>query len=51
MEQAEWDLEAAIEAYREEEEWEKEHPLEAQQRAKKGKSAKVTGMRRFVGAT
>lgn len=49
MEQAEWDLDAAIAAYREDEQWEKEHPLEAQQKAKKGKSAKNVGMRRFVG--
>nr|OQO25336.1 hypothetical protein B0A51_06698 [Rachicladosporium sp. CCFEE 5018] len=51
LEQNEWELEAAVESYREDERWEKEHPLEAQQRAKKGKSAKVTGMRRFVGTT
>ena len=55
LRQAEWDLEAAMEAYREDERWEREHPLEAQARAKKGKGngmgmgTKSVGMRRFVG--
>lgn len=49
LKQSDWNLENAIEAYREDEQWEKEHPLEAKQKAKKGKSAKDTGMRRFVG--
>jgi len=49
MKQSDWNLDAAIEAYREDERWEKEHPLEAKERAKKGKSAKDAGMRRFVG--
>ncbi|KAK1810275.1 hypothetical protein LTR12_015383, partial [Friedmanniomyces endolithicus] len=51
--QAEWELETAIEAYREDERWEKEHPLEAKVKAKKGKrpadTPKTVGMRRFVG--
>lgn len=49
LKQSDWNLENAIEAYREDEQWEKEHPLEAKQKAKKSKSAKDTGMRRFVG--
>jgi len=51
MQQNDWDLEAAIEAYKEDERWEKEHPLEVLQMAKKGKSAKNVGMRRFVGSS
>jgi hypothetical protein len=51
LEQSDWDLEAAIEAYREDERWEKEHPLEAKSRTKKGKAAKDAGMRRFVGGS
>ncbi|KAK1810317.1 hypothetical protein LTR12_015339, partial [Friedmanniomyces endolithicus] len=51
--QAEWDLDTAIEAYREDERWEKEHPLEANAKAKRGKkpaeTPKTVGMRRFVG--
>ena len=53
LQQAEWELETAIEAYREDERWEKEHPLEAKAKAKKGKrpadTPKTVGMRRFVG--
>ena len=42
----------AIAAYRDDERWELEHPLEAKKRAKHGKKkAKEVGMRRFVGAT
>lgn len=41
----------AVEAYQEDERWEKEHPLEAKEKAKKGKSAKSVGMRRFVGSS
>jgi hypothetical protein len=47
MQQADWSLEAAIEAYREDERWEKEHPMQAHE---KGKKAKSVGMRRFVGS-
>lgn len=46
---AEWDLQAAIDAYRDDEQWEKDHPLEAKQQ-KKGKSASNVGMRRFLGS-
>ncbi len=53
LQQAEWDLDTAIEAYREDERWEKEHPLEANAKAKRGKkpaeTPKTVGMRRFVG--
>lgn len=49
LKQSDWNLEAAVEAYREDEQWEKDHPLEAKQKAKKEKTAKETGMRRFVG--
>ena len=48
LQQTEWDLETAIEAYKDDERWEKEHPLEARQKIKNGK-AKDAGMRRFVG--
>lgn len=51
LKQAEWNLESAIAAYREDEQWEKDHPLEAKQKGKKGKNAKEVGMRRFVGAS
>lgn len=54
LEQSDYDLDLAIDAYKEDERWEKEHPLEAQEKAKRGKaktkSAKDAGMRRFVGS-
>lgn len=50
LEQADWSLEGAVEAYREDERWEQEHPLEARESAKKGKAARNAGMRRFVGS-
>ena len=49
LQQADWDLEIAIVAYKDDERWEKEHPLEAKQKVKNGKKAKDVGMRRFVG--
>lgn len=50
LQQSEWDLDAAIAAYKDDERWELEHPLEAKKRAKNGKKkAKDVGMRRFVG--
>ena len=49
LKQADWNLDDAIEAYKEDERWEKEHPLETRQRTKKGQSVKNVGMRRFVG--
>ncbi|CZS99859.1 uncharacterized protein RAG0_08148 [Rhynchosporium agropyri] len=45
--QAEYDLDAAIEAYKEDERWEKEHPIEANVKGK-GKMHDV-GKRRFTG--
>lgn len=48
MQQADWDFEAAVEAYREDERWEKEHPMQTQE---KGKKAKSVAMRRFVGSS
>jgi hypothetical protein len=48
MQQADWDFDAAIEAYKEDERWEKEHPMQARE---KGKKAKSVGMRRFVGSS
>lgn len=50
LQQSDWDLDIAVEAYKEDERWEKEHPLEAKQRLKKGKTAMDAGMRRFVGS-
>ncbi|KAI6810510.1 hypothetical protein KC340_g17764 [Hortaea werneckii] len=53
LEQAAWDVQMAIKAYRDDEEWEAAHPLEADENAKKnkGKNAKSVGMRRFVGSS
>ncbi|KAI7207741.1 hypothetical protein KC352_g17677, partial [Hortaea werneckii] len=54
LDQAAWDVQTAIEAFREDEAWEHAHPLEADGKAKKGKegkSAKSVGMRRFVGSS
>lgn len=48
MQQADWDFDAAVEAYKEDERWEKEHPMQARE---KGKKAKSVGMRRFVGSS
>jgi len=47
LEQNEYNLEAAIEAFREDEKWEKEHPLEALKG--KGKTKHDLGRRRFTG--
>lgn len=51
LKNADWILEAAIEAYREDEQWEKDHPLEAKQNMRKGKNSRDAGMRRFVGSS
>ena len=48
LEQAGYDLDAAIQAYRDDERWEKEHPLDS--KGKKISTAKTAGMRRFVGS-
>ncbi|PPJ49733.1 hypothetical protein CBER1_02861 [Cercospora berteroae] len=44
LKNAEWDLQAAIDAYRDDEQWEKDHPLEAKQQ-KKGKGVKMLSRR------
>ncbi|KAK4891094.1 hypothetical protein LTR27_010301 [Elasticomyces elasticus] len=53
LQQAEWDLEVAVEAYREDERWEREHPLEAKGKGKgkQGQNAKDVGMRRYLGSS
>lgn len=50
LEQTDYNLEAAIEAYKEDERWEREHPLEGD-KGKKKKSAANAAMRRFVGGS
>lgn len=50
LKQAEWDLDDAIEAYREDERWEKDHPRLGIS-ANKGKAPQTSGMRRFVGSS
>lgn len=49
LQQNDWSLEAAIEAFKDDEQWEKDHPLEAKSKTK-GKSARSAGLRRFVGS-
>jgi hypothetical protein len=53
LNQEEWHLDAAIDAYRDDERWEKEHPLEGSKKTKLGgsKAARTAGMRRFVGSS
>jgi hypothetical protein len=46
VEQSGYDLEAAIEAYKDDERWEKDHPMEAKG---KGKTRQSVGRRRFTG--
>ena len=48
LEQVDYDLEAAIEAYKDDDRWEKEHPMEANFKGK-GKSRHDLGRRRFTG--
>ncbi|KIM95032.1 hypothetical protein OIDMADRAFT_134847 [Oidiodendron maius Zn] len=48
LEQAHYDLGAAIAAYKEDEIWEKEHPIDGNMNGK-GKSRQVVGRRRFIG--
>jgi hypothetical protein len=48
LEQVDYDLEAAIEAYKDDERWEKEHPIEANFKGK-GRSSHDLGRRRFTG--
>ncbi|KXT13910.1 hypothetical protein AC579_2374 [Pseudocercospora musae] len=51
LQNSDWHLEAAIEAFKEDELWEKQNPLQASSRGKKGKNAQTVGMRRFVGSS
>lgn len=48
LEQTEYDLDAAVQAFLDDEQWEKEHPM--QEKGKKPKTPKSVGMRRFVGS-
>ena len=53
LEQSDYDLDAAIQAYQDDERWEKEHPLDAESGRKRKdvrKTPQSVGMRRFVGA-
>lgn len=47
LKQVDYDLEAAVEAYRDDERWEKEHPLKGVEG--KGKMKHDVGKRRFTG--
>jgi len=48
LEQADYHLEAAVQAYQDDERWEREHPMDDKG---KSKSKKAVGMRRFVGSS
>lgn len=50
LQQTDYDLDQAIKAYKADEQWEKEHPMEA---AKKGKlkATQVSGKRRWFGGS
>jgi hypothetical protein len=48
MKQADYNLEDAITAYKDDEQWEKEHPIETNVRGK-GKMKHDIGKRRFTG--
>jgi hypothetical protein len=48
MKQADYNLEDAITAYKDDEQWEREHPIEANIRGK-GKMRHDVGKRRFTG--
>jgi hypothetical protein len=48
LKEVDYDLEAAIEAYKDDERWEKEHPLEANLKGK-GKTRYDAGRRRYTG--
>ncbi|PNS17286.1 hypothetical protein CAC42_6969 [Sphaceloma murrayae] len=47
LEQNEYDIDAAVQAFQDDEQWEKDHPM--QEKGKKTKTPKSVGMRRFVG--
>ena len=48
LEQTDYDMEAAVEIYKDDERWEKEHPMEINIKGK-GKSRHNVGKRRFTG--
>jgi len=48
LEQVDYDLDAAIEAYKEDEHWEKDHPMKMTDKGK-GKTRHDVGKRRFTG--
>lgn len=48
LEQAEYQLEVAVDAYKDDEKWEKEHPIEANVKGN-GKTRHDAGKRRFMG--
>jgi len=47
LKQANYDLDAAIEAYKADERWEREHPMEGSSSKGKGKNRQSNGKRRF----
>ena len=48
LKEVDYDLEAAIEAFKDDERWEKEHPIESDVKGK-GKTRTDIGRRRFTG--
>jgi len=48
LKEVDYDLEAAIEAFKDDERWEKEHPIESDVKGK-GKTRNNVGRRRFTG--
>ena len=48
LKEVDYDLEVAIEAYKDDERWEKEHPIEANVKGK-AKTRNDAGRRRFTG--
>jgi len=48
LDQADYDLRAAVEAYKDDERWEKEHPRQSSA-IRKGKTRFEVGRRRFTG--
>lgn len=49
LEQAEYHLEEAIEAYKEDEQWEKDHPMQDNIKGKGKGTRDTVGKRRFLG--
>jgi hypothetical protein len=50
LQHADWDLERAVEGWKEDERWEREHPLKAKDKGKeKGKGKVEAAKRRFLG--